>query len=703
MKPERNAPCPCGSGKKFKKCCQGNPTPSPSRLSAPSDSEINELVALFQSRQLPILEERTRQLLTTYPDSGFLWKALGIALQAQGKNGIPALEKAANYLPQDAETRNNLGNALLESGQPELATAYYRQALVIQPDFAVAHFNLGNALRCLGQFSDAAASYRHATGIHPNYADAHSNLGAVLARLGRWEDAVASYERALAIKPALVETRSNLGNALKELGQLAAAERHCHNALAIAPAFAPAHNNLGTILEKSGRTDEAIACYERALTLQESFSGAHSNLLFVLNYSAGHTPAERLAQARLYGQRLAQSVPCTYSAWNCAVSPQRLKLGLVSGDFFNHPVSFFLESVLHHLDRERLELIAYPTHPKEDELTQRLRPLFSAWTPLSDMTDDAAAARIHADGVHILLDLSGHTRGNRLPLFARKPAPLQISWLGYFATTGLTEMDYVLVDSVGLPAGAETQFVETPCFLPDSRLCFTPPRDVPPVSPLPALSTGHLTFASFQNLNKLGDDVLSLWRDLLTALPQARLRLQCVHCAEQEAVLHKRLLFHGFPLERVSLHRAVSRSEYFRAYSEVDLILDTFPYPGGTTTCEALWMGVPTLTLAGKTLLERQGASLLSAAGLPDWITEDRASYLEKAIAASTKLPALAALRARLRDQVNVSALVDAQRFVAHFEAALWKSWRHCGAPRVEKSLATFPSCTHTQTQYLST
>lgn len=438
MKPERNAPCPCGSGKKFKKCCQGSPTPpSPSsaRLSAPSDSEISELVTLFQSGQLPILEERTRRLLSTYPDSGFLWKALGISLQAQGKNGIPALEKAANYLPQDAETRNNLGNALLESGHPEQASTYYRQALALQPDFAVAHFNLGN----------------------------------------------------------------------------------------------------------------------------------------------------------------------------------------------------------------------------------------------------------------------------RLPLFARKPAPLQISWLGYFATTGLSEMDYVLVDPVGLPAGAEEHFVETPCFLPDSRLCFTPPLDAPPVAPLPALSAGHLTFASFQNLNKLGDDVLTLWRDLMEALPQARLRLQCAQCPEQETVLHERLLRHGFPLERIALHRTASRSEYFRAYAEVDLILDTFPYPGGTTTCEALWMGVPTLTLAGKSLLERQGASLLHAAGLADWIAEDRASYLEKAIAATRNLTALAALRARLREQVQNSALVDAPRFATHFATTLWTLWHHRGAPRVERSLETLTTHAHRQNPDRST
>jgi hypothetical protein len=286
---------------------------------------------------------------------------------------------------------------------------------------------------------------------------------------------------------------------------------------------------------------------------------------------------------------------------------------------------------------------------------------------------------IHAEGLHVLVDLSGHTKNNRLPVFAWKPAPVQVSWLGYFATTGVAEMDYLLADETGVPESHREDFTETIWYMPDTRLCFTPPEYDLPISLLPALGNGYLTFGCFQNLAKLGDEVLSAWGEILTALPSARLRLQSKQLDNPtvQAALRLRLHQYGIDPSRVAMHGSTSRETYLSAHAEVDVILDTFPYTGGTTTSEALWMGVPTVTLAGDTLLSRQGASLLAAAGLEDWIATSEAGYVAKAIALAADLPRLARLRAGLRTQALASPLFDAPRFARNLEAALWGMWQN--------------------------
>jgi predicted O-linked N-acetylglucosamine transferase (SPINDLY family) len=351
---------------------------------------------------------------------------------------------------------------------------------------------------------------------------------------------------------------------------------------------------------------------------------------------------------------------------------------MVSGDMNNHPVGHFLEGLLAQLDHTRIELIAYPASFKADRLTARIKPLFAAWKPLLGLSDEAAARLIHADGVHILLDLSGHTNYNRLPVFAWKPAPIQASWLGYFATTGMAEIDYLLADEVGVPEAQRKNFSETVWYLPDTRLCFTPPEFDLPVTSLPALTNANITFGCFQKLPKVGDEVLSAWGKILAALPGAQLRMQCKQLGDATvaAQFAERLQQHGIGPARVMLHGSAPRNTYLASHAEVDVILDTFPYPGGTTTCEALWMGVPTLTLAGDTLLARQGASLLAAAGLGDWVAASMADYIDKAVTLTSDLPKLAALRAGLREQVRVSPLFDAKRFARNLETALWGMWQ---------------------------
>jgi protein O-GlcNAc transferase len=535
---------------------------------------------------------------------------------------------------------------------------------------------LGASLQIQGK--DALPALHNAAKLSPNNAEAHSNLGVALQERGQLDDALASYRNALRINPGFVEAHYNLGNALCELGRLEGAVASYRNALKFNPGLAVIHSNLGAALQELGRIKEALSSCRRALELEPGWSVVHSNLLGMLNCTAGHSPSYCLAEAREYGRRVSQKITSRFSSWQCAVQPKRLRVGLVSGDLHNHPVGYFLESLLAQIDPTRIELIAYPIDNHSDALTNRIKPHFAAWKPLHGLSDADAARLIHADGVHVLLDLSGHTEQNRLPIFAWKPAPVQASWLGYFATTGLAEMDYLLADETGVPEVNRKDFSETLWYLPDTRLCFTAPEVDLPVASLPALQNSYLTFGCFQRLTKVNDEVLMAWAKILNALPNARLRWQCKQFDDPGVAtqLAERLQRHGIDPARIRMHGALSREAYLKAHAEVDVILDTFPFSGGTTTCEALWMGVPTLTLAGDTLLFRQGESLLTAAGLQDWVATSVAKYVDKAVALNDDLPRLATLRAGLREQVSVSPLFDTQRFARNFEDALWGMWQ---------------------------
>jgi protein O-GlcNAc transferase len=621
-----------------------------------------------------------RRVLELKPDYAEAHNNLGVALKDLGQldAALASYHKAVELKPDYADAHNNLGTVLQTLGQPAAALISYRRAIDIEPGFAEAHSNLGNTLKELGQLDEALASCRRAIALKPDFADAYNNLGIALKELGQLDAAQTSYRRALQIKPDFAEAYNNLGSVLKELGQMDASVSSYRKAIQIKPDYAEAHSNLGIALKDLGQHDDALASYRRALALKPDFVNAQTNLLFTLNYTV-HTPEYCLEEAQKYGRMADKKVTAQFSSWSCTEKPERLRVGMVSGDLHNHPVGHFLESVLAQIDPTHIELIAYPTDTQVDELTIRIKPYFSAWKSLHSLSDEAAARLIHADGVHVLLDLSGHTGKNRLPIFSWKPAPVQANWLGYFATTGVAEMDYLLTTGVVVPQANQRYLSESVWYLPDTWLCFTPPKVDLSVVPLPALQNGYLTFGCFQRLDKMGDAVLTAWANIFMALPNARLQLDCKQLGDSAVVKQQIQRFEQYGIDptRVLMRGAApTREAYLARYAEVDVMLDTFPYPGVTTTCEALWMGVPTLTLAGDTLLSRQGAGVLTAAGLPDWVTTSASEYIAKAIALADDLPKLAELRAGLREQVSASPLFDAQRFARNLEEALWGMWQ---------------------------
>jgi protein O-GlcNAc transferase len=471
--------------------------------------------------------------------------------------------------------------------------------------------------------------------------------------------------------------------AIENFGQAAASQTPVAAQSRCGPDTPTIHRTVGGCLHGLGELPRAISNYRDMLDRDPDNVDLQSKLLYALSIHDACAPSEYLSHAKRYGECVTRRTK-PYTRWNALDRHARtrvLRIGLISGDMRVHPVGYFLENTLRHLTRDGLELFAYSTAPAEDVLTERLRPHFAKWKTVAESSDESLARQIHDDDICILIDLAGHTANNRLPVFAWRPAPVQASWLGYWASTGVPAIDYLLTDPVSSPTDQRRHFTETLWYLPHTRLCFTEPghEGACPVAPTPAVRNGYVTFGSFQNIVKLTDDVLRVWARIFEKAPNVRLRLQSDYLSDDfgRQTLLARLDNAGIDRAQVILSGFMPRDSYLAAHSEVDIILDTFPYTGGTTTCEALWMGVPTLTICGDTLLSRQCASMLACAGLSKWIANDRDDYVIKALAHSADVENLVHLRSGLRKMATASPLLDGERFARDLELALLGMWQH--------------------------
>ncbi len=603
----------------------------------------------------------------------------GLALHRQGN--LSAAEKAyKKSITTDgtlAEAHNNLADVLSNRGRLDEAEASYRKLIELRPDFAAAYFNHAHVLAEMGRLAEAIASYDKAIELDPNFVLAHLNRGNAFRDLGEPREALASYDRALHIDPEFAVGHCNRGIVLRDLGEPREALASYDKALHIDPGFAEAHSNRGTLLRDLGKPRKAVESYENAIRLRPGNLHPLGNLLYTLNYTPRVASEYAISMARSYGRLVTETVQSPFTTYLYLSTPKRLKVGLVSGDLRNHPVGYFLETVLSRVDRNKIELIAYPTKAEMDDLSDRIKTFFSDWKPVDRLSDIAAAELIHDDGIHILLDLSGHTRHNRLPVFGFKPAPIQVSWLGYWATTGLNEMDYLIGDPYVTPPEDEYQFTEKIWRLPETRWCFSPPTVEVEVTAPPGAQNGYITFGCFNNFAKMNDKVVDLWARVLKKSPSSRLLLKSSQYRDQsicKSVL-KSFAARGVSPDLIVLEGAETREKYFLAYNRIDIALDPFPFTGGTVSIEGLWMGVPVLTLAGNSLVSRQGAGILMNTGLRDWVATGEEAYVNKATQFASNLDGLCALRADLRSQILKSPLFDAQRFARNFENALWKMW----------------------------
>ena len=604
---------------------------------------------------------------------------LGIALQEFGRlyEAEASCRKAISLNPEYVEGYINLGVVLKGSGRFSEAEASYRQAIALKPDYAQGYMNLGVVLKESGKLYEAEAGYRQAIALKPDYAEAYNNLGNVITEISRLCEAEACYRQAIVLKPDYAEAYLNLGVVLKESGRLYEAEASYRQAITLKPDYAEAYSNLGNVLVDIGRLNEAEVNYRQAIFYKPNYAEAHNNLLFSINYIEKLSPGKLLDDAKHFAAISAKLAKFKYAKWKSIYLPEKLKIAFVSGDLREHPVGYFLEGLLSHIDKSKFELIGYTNAAKEDKLTNRIKPFFSKWVPIHSKNDESVAHLIHRDAPHILIDLSGHTAHNRLLVFTYKPAPVQLTWLGYSGSTGLDEMDYILGDEHIMPYGEEHHYTEQVWRLPETFLCYTPPINDVPVGPLPALAHGYVTFGSFNNLSKMNDAVVRLWVNILQAVPNSHLFLKTKQLGNPQVIedTKERFAVFGITADRLILAGNMEQTNHFETYNRVDIALDPFPYTGVTTSVDALWMGVPVITLRGDRFLSHCGESIAHNSGQSEWIACDEADYLKKAVAFSSDLHGLASLRRGLRDKIQLSPLFNASRFAHYFEEAMWGMW----------------------------
>ena len=555
-----------------------------------------------------------------------------------------------------------------------------QKALEISPNDAEVHSNLGNTLQELGRLEDAEISLHKAIALKPDLAEAHNNMGLTLHQLGRLEEAEASYNKAIAIKPDFPEAHTNLGLTLHELGRLEEAEASYNKAIAIKPDYVEAHYNLGNTLQELGRLEEAETSYNKAIAIKPDYVEAHSNFIFYSSYNGLIDAEELYARHCRFGQLFEAPLRSHWPQHLNSREPERcLKIGFVSADLREHSMATFIGPLLELWARyPNLSLYAYYNHSINDKITEQLKRYFTHWQVVVCLSDAALADKIRADGIDILFDLSSHTAKNRLLTFARKPAPIQVSWMGYPGTTGLMAMDYYFNDRFHLrQGGLNAQFTEKIVYLP-AGAPFQQIYKTSPINTLPSLKNGYVTFGSFNRSNKLSRPVVTLWSQLLRALPSSRMLLGGMPKVRNFDWLIDWFAQEGISSERLSFYQFCNAEAYLDLHHEVDICLDTFPYGGGTTTCHALWMGVPTLTLAGQTLPSRVGACLQSHAGLADFACYHEAEFIEKGLYWSNHLAELAIIRAGLRERFENSAMGQASVIAASVERALrimWQRW----------------------------
>lgn len=623
------------------------------------------------------------QALAAQPKNPDYLTDMALVLGPLGRAGEAeaSLRSALAARPADIRALGLLAGMLVKLGRREEAAGCYRIAIGHDPHNAHLHNNLGNTLTLLGDKPGAIAALRQAIALAPDLADAQSNLGYVLNEVGDYPAAIAACRRALQLNPEAPGPRFNLALALLSDDQPAAAAEAFFDVLRRQPHNAEAMRSLGDCLVKLGRTEEAIAQYAAAVAERPNFAAALTNLIFHQNYRADLSIQDAVAEARHFGEVVAAGAKVATAHRNTPDPERRLRVGLVSGDFGEHPVGRFLAGPLAAIDRNRIELFAYATIDREDAMTARLRQLVPNWRKVFHLTDAELSALIQGDRIDILIDLSGHSSGNRLAMFAHKPAPIAVTWLGYFATTGLAAIDYVLANRWVIPEAEESQWVEKPWRLPDTYLCFAPPPVEVDLAELPARRHGAVTFGSANNLNKLSEETLACWAAILHAVDDSRLALRTAafRDADRRQALLARFAALGVGAERLVLEPAVADyAGHLARYNDVDIALDPFPYAGGTTTVEALWMGVPVLTRRGDRYVAHMGESIMHNMDLADWIAADTDDYIRKAAAFAADLDRLAGLRTTLRPRLLASPLMDAPAFARELEQAfrgMWQIW----------------------------
>lgn len=593
-------------------------------------------------------EQVCRQILENAPEDAAAWHLLGVICHhdRRATEAFRFISHAVALAPNVADYHNSLGILHAHSRYNGKATSCFRKALELRPRYPEALNNLGAAMEASGLLTEAAGCYRSAIDARPTYAEPYNNWGNVLRKQGRFTHAIARHLQALRLKPT----------------------------------FSAAYNNLAAAYQEQGRLEDAIACHRRLVVLQPDSASVHGDLLSTLLHSEALTPQQLVGEHRLWNFRHAARFDAEGVYPNDRSPQRKLRIGYLSPDFREHPVTHFIGPLLANHDRQHFEVFCYAQLPKPDKITERVRTLADAWRDVTDLSDDGATELIRRDRIDLLVDLAGHMGNLRSLVLARKPAPIQVSYCGYPATTGISATDFRVTDAHLDPVGlTDGYYTEKLIRLEGCCYCFDPGGADPVVSPLPALQSGVITFGVLNRLVKVRPPMVRLWAQILEGTPDSRLLMRGEGPETADSALARMLRDNGVPLDRVTfVGAAPDRRHYLERYRRIDVALDTFPYGGTTTTCDALWMGVPTITLAGDLGISRSGVTLLSSVGLEECIATTPRQYVSAAVDLAKVRSRLSALRAGLRQRMARSQLMDYPGHARRIESAyrtMWMNW----------------------------
>ncbi|HEX4055050.1 MAG TPA: tetratricopeptide repeat protein [Tepidisphaeraceae bacterium] len=647
------------------------------------DGTYNLGVTLLHLNRAEEAASAFREAITLNPRHAFAHYALGNALKLQGRleEAVASYRQALALKPDFAEVYARLAAALGEFGRFDEAVAAYRQAISAKPDFAEAYSSMGHFLGELGRPREAEAAHRQALELRPDVGEYHGNLAIVLAQLGRSQDALQACRMAVTLKPKYAGGHNNLGNVLRMLGRAEEAVDAFRGALALRPEFTEAWNNLGNALLNMARLDEALEAYRKAMELEPRDPLLHSNVIFTMNFHPAFDAPAILQETRNWNQRHAKPLKHLIRPRANNRDPgRRLKVGYVSPDFREHVVGWNLLPLLRHHDRQQVEVFCYSSVKSPDAMTEQIRACCDQWREMIGLGDEPVAERIRQDAIDILIDLSLHTSSNRLRVFAMTPAPVQITYLAYCGTSGIDGMHYRFSDPHLDPPDVDLAcYSEQTIRLPETYWCYAPGGKAPDISPLPADRNGYITFGCMNQFAKASPATVELWCEILKQVPGSRMLIHAPPGKHLQTI-GNHLSRHEIASDRVQFVGSQPWDQYMASYHRIDIGLDPFPYNGGITTCDALWMGVPVVTLSGQTAVGRGGRSILTNVGLANLVALNPVEYVRLATELAGDPSRLRELRRTMRDRLTASPLMDGPRFARNVEAAYRDAWRRwCG------------------------
>ncbi len=652
-------------------------------LIEPNDAEVHNNLgnALRDLGELDEAIDNFKHALTLHASDPSVLYNLGLTYSEKGQldEAVDFYQQALGLDSQHIKATVNLGNIYKEQGKLDDAIIYYQRAIKYAPNHADAHNNLGVIYKEQGNFSDATQCYQKALSINPDHVGALNNLGIICREQGRLDEAVTHYQKSLAVNPNYADTHNNLGSVLHDQNKLAEAITHFQQALALNANYVDAHHNLGFALSNQGQVNQAISHHQQGLAIHPNVA-AHSHMLMTMLHDPAYDQSTLLNEhQKFYNQYIATVTDLIQRHTNDRNPERKLKIAYLSADFRDHSVAYFMEAILANHNHEQFEIYCYYNNLQNDAYTQKFKQVADHWFDCLHISDQDLANHMRQQAIDILVDLSGHSNGNRVLVLAHKPAPIMMAYLGYPNSTGVKVIDYKITDNYIDPKGQSEAFnSEKLLRMPHSWFCYSAPANSPDVNVLPAQQNGYFTFGSLNHYAKINDTHLALWAKLLKAVPNSKLVMQAKSFndpATWETFL-ERCQTAEIPVERLTKGEFVASDSYLTAYHNIDIALDTFPYNGGTITCDALWMGIPVLTLVGQRHVSRMGLSILSVLEQTDFIAQTEEDYVNLAVKWVNNLDELAKRRAELRTTMQNSSLMAGKAFTQALENNYRQAWK---------------------------